>query len=107
MTWKGGGFPQIGPGGADCHPQRADLPRVMNGALGGTAFIKMPQSLASLPRKKTPACGCRRSGDAGRRVGMPIQGHGWAVGMECDRKMPLRQWFPEKDPPLLISAGTW
>ena len=27
----------------------------MNGTLGGTAFIKMPDDLSFLPRKKTPA----------------------------------------------------
>ena len=78
----------------------------MNGALGGTAFIKMPQSLASLPRKKTPslwmpAGAVMLAGGLGCLFKAMDGPSGWnAIG-----KCPLRQWFPEKDPPLLISAG--
>lgn len=78
----------------------------MNGALGGTAFIKMPDQLASLPRKKTPALwmpagAVMLAGELGCLFKAMDGPSGWNV----IGKSPLKQWFPERDPPLLISAG--
>lgn len=78
----------------------------MNGALGGTAFIKMPDRLASLPRKKTPALwmpagAVMLAGGLGCLFKAMDGPSGWNV----IGKSPLKQWFPEKDPPLLILAG--
>jgi inhibitor of KinA len=86
-----------------CSPQYLVL---MNGALGGTAFIKMPKALALLPRKKTPALSMPAgvvmlAGGLGCLFKAMDGPSGWNVIGKC----PLKQWFPEKDPPLLILAG--
>lgn len=78
----------------------------MNGALGGTAFIKMPERLAFLPRKKTPALWMPAgvvmlAGGLGCLFKAMDGPSGWNV----IGKSPLKQWFPDKDPPLLILAG--
>jgi inhibitor of KinA len=78
----------------------------MNGALGGTAFIKMPDPLAFLPRKKTPALwmpagAVMLAGGLGCLFKAMDGPSGWNV----IGKSPLKQWFPEKNPPLLILAG--
>ena len=76
------------------------------GFIGGSAHFKIPLPLDSLPRKKTPNLGVPRgavliAGGLGS-VFKPLAGPtGWYwIGMS-----PLRQWFPEKDPPLLILPG--
>lgn len=76
------------------------------GFIGGSAHFKIPPPLDSLPRKKTPNLGVPTgavliAGGLGS-VFKPLPGPtGWYwIGMS-----PLRQWFPEKDPPLLILAG--
>jgi inhibitor of KinA len=86
-----------------CRPQYLVL---MNGALGGTAFIKMPAALAFLPRKKTPVL----SMPAGvvmlaGGLGCLFKAMDGPSGWNVIGKSPLKQWFPEKDPPLLILAG--
>ena len=76
------------------------------GHMGGTAYFKAPAELAFLPRKKTPdlkapagaVCLAKGLGAAFKAMEGPTGWH-W-IGM-C----PLRQWFPEKDPPLLILPG--
>lgn len=78
----------------------------MNGFMGGTAFIKMPDQLASLPRKKTPvlwmpAGSVMFAGGLGTVFKVLDGPTGWHV----IGKSPLKQWFPEKTPPLLIVAG--
>ncbi|HSR13555.1 MAG TPA: carboxyltransferase domain-containing protein, partial [Thermodesulfobacteriota bacterium] len=78
----------------------------MNGALGGTAFIRMPERLASLPRKKTPALWVAAGVVmVAGGLGSLFKAMGGPSGWNVIGKSPLRQWFPEKDPPLLIVAG--
>jgi KipI family sensor histidine kinase inhibitor len=76
------------------------------GFIGGSAHFKVPPPLDSLPRKKTPNLGVPIgavliAGGLGS-VFKPMAGPtGWYwIGTS-----PLRQWFPEKDPPLLINPG--
>jgi len=76
------------------------------GFIGGSAHFKVPPPLDSLPRKKTPNLGVPMgavliAGGLGS-VFKPLAGPtGWYwIGTS-----PLRQWFPEKDPPLLILPG--
>jgi inhibitor of KinA len=76
------------------------------GFIGGSAHFKVPPPLDSLPRKKTPNLGAPAGAVliAGGLGGAfkPLPGPtGWYwIGTS-----PLRQWFPEKDPPLLIHPG--
>ena len=76
------------------------------GFIGGSAHFKIPPPLDSLPRKKTPNLGvpigavlvAGGMGGAFKPMAGPT---GWYwIGTS-----PLRQWFPEKDPPLLINPG--
>jgi len=76
------------------------------GFIGGSAHFRIPPPLDSLPRKKTPNLGVPAgavliAGGLGS-VFKPLAGPtGWYwIGMS-----PLKQWFPEKDPPLLILPG--
>ncbi len=76
------------------------------GFIGGSAHFKVPPPLDSLPRKKTPNLGVP-TGSVLIAGGMgsafkPLPGPtGWYwIGTS-----PLRQWFPDKDPPLLILPG--
>lgn len=76
------------------------------GFIGGSAHFKVPSPLDSLPRKKTPnlcvpAGAVLIAGGLGS-VFKPLAGPtGWYwIGTS-----PLRQWFPEKNPPLLILPG--
>ena len=76
------------------------------GFIGGSAHFKVLPPLDSLPRKKTPNLGVPAgavliAGGLGS-VFKPLPGPtGWYwIGTS-----PLRQWFPEKDPPLLILPG--
>ncbi len=76
------------------------------GFIGGSAHFKVPPPLDSLPRKKTPNLGVPAgavliAGGLGS-VFKPLAGPtGWYwIGLS-----PLKQWFPEKDPPLLILPG--
>lgn len=76
------------------------------GFIGGSAHFKVPSPLDSLPRKKTPNLGVPAgavliAGGLGS-VFKPLAGPtGWYwIGLS-----PLKQWFPEKDPPLLILPG--
>jgi inhibitor of KinA len=76
------------------------------GFIGGSAHFKIPPPLDSLPRKGTPNLGVPAgavliAGGLGS-VFKPLAGPtGWYwIGMS-----PLKQWFPEKDPPLLILPG--
>ncbi len=76
------------------------------GFIGGSAHFKVPPPLDSLPRKKTPNLGVPAgavliAGGLGS-VFKPLAGPtGWSwIGLS-----PLKQWFPEKDPPLLILPG--
>jgi inhibitor of KinA len=74
--------------------------------VGGTAFIKLPEKLAALPRKKTPVssvpAGAVMFAAGIGSVVKPVDG---PTGWHVIGKSPLKQWLPEKDPPLLILAG--
>ena len=76
------------------------------GFIGGSAHFKVPSPLDRLTRKKTPNLGTPRGavlvagglGSAFKTIAAPT---GWYwIGTS-----PLRGWFPEKDPPLLINPG--
>jgi len=76
------------------------------GMIGGTAYYKGDGELFNLPRKKTPTLSCPAGsvllaaglGSALKPVGGPT---GWySIG-----RSPLRQWYPDKDPPVLVKAG--
>jgi inhibitor of KinA len=76
------------------------------GFIGGSAHFKIMPPLDSLPRKKTPNLGVP-AGAVLLAGGMkstfkPLAGPtGWYwIGTS-----PLQQWFPKKDPPLLINPG--
>jgi inhibitor of KinA len=76
------------------------------GFIGGSAHFKVPPPLDSLPRKKTPNLGVPMgavliAGGLGS-VFKPLAG---PTGWYWIGRSPLRQWFPEKDPPLLILPG--
>ena len=76
------------------------------GFIGGSAHFKVPPPLDTLTRKKTPNFGAPSGavliagglGSAFKTIAAPT---GWYwIGTS-----PLRGWFPEKDPPLLINPG--
>ncbi|MBM4330888.1 MAG: allophanate hydrolase subunit 1 [Deltaproteobacteria bacterium] len=76
------------------------------GFIGGSAHFKVSPPLDSLTRKKTPNLGvpigavliAGGMGSAFKPIAGPT---GWYwIGTS-----PLRQWFPKKDPPLLINPG--
>jgi KipI family sensor histidine kinase inhibitor len=80
----------------------------INGAIGGTAYFKGIGKLFALPRKKTPvifypAGSLLFAGGLGivfKAVDGPT---GWyGIGQS-----PLRQWYPERTPPVLIKTGDW
>jgi inhibitor of KinA len=76
------------------------------GFIGGSAHFKVLPPLDSLPRKKTPNLGVPAgavlvAGGLGS-VFKPLAG---PTGWYWIATSPLRQWFPEKDPPLLILPG--
>ncbi len=76
------------------------------GFIGGSAHFKVPPPLDSLPRKKTPNLGVPMgavliAGGMGS-VFKPLAG---PTGWYWIGQSPLRQWFPEKTPPLLILPG--
>jgi KipI family sensor histidine kinase inhibitor len=76
------------------------------GFIGGSAHFKVPPPLDRLTRKKTPNLGAPQGavliagglGSAFKTIAAPT---GWYwIGTS-----PLRGWFPEKNPPLLINPG--
>ncbi len=76
------------------------------GFIGGSAHFKVPPPLDALPRKKTPNLGVPMgavliAGGMGS-VFKPLAG---PTGWYWIGQSPLRQWFPEKTPPLLILPG--
>jgi inhibitor of KinA len=80
----------------------------INGAIGGTAFFKGIGKLFALPRKKTPvifypAGSLLFAGGMGA-VFKAVDGPtGWyGIGQS-----PLRQWYPDRNPPVLIKPGDW
>ena len=80
----------------------------INGAIGGTAYFKGVGKLFSLPRKKTPvifypAGTLLLAGGMGTVLKAVDGPTGWyGIGQS-----PLRQWYPDRDPPVLIKSGDW
>jgi inhibitor of KinA len=76
--------------------------------LCGTAFFKGTDEIFHVPRKKTPAL-LHPEGDVNLANGLgtvfsPVSTPtGWyGIG-----RSPLRQWYPHRDPPVLIKSGDW
>lgn len=80
----------------------------INGAIGGTAYFKGIGKLFDLPRKKTPvifypAGSLLFAGGLGTAFKAVDGPTGWyRIGQS-----PLRQWYPERTPPVLIQSGDW
>lgn len=78
----------------------------VTGHVGGTAFFKGKGELFKLTRKKTPVifypAGSLIFADGIGAVFKSIGGPtAWySIGMS-----PLRQWYPDRDPPVLIKSG--
>jgi len=85
---------------------------LMTGFIAGRAFFKFKDKLFDLPRKKTVApfpdggvCFSSGLGDVGGRQppGIPSGWSGWYfIG-----RTPIRQFLPDRNPPVLIKAGDW
>lgn len=82
---------------------------------GGLAYFKIKDKLFDLPRKKTPTFrtsgggavfAAGQGGFSGRRP-LGMEGKREATGWWFIGRTPLRQWLPDRDPPLLIKAGDW
>lgn len=79
---------------------------LFTGFIGGSAQYKIPPPLDAIKRRKTPD----QEAPAGSVIiagglGSAIRGIGGLTGWQWIAMSPLRQWQPEKDPPLLINAG--
>lgn len=76
--------------------------------LGGAAFYKGNDKIFDVPRKKTPVLlhpeGTVNLANGLGTAFMPLSGPtGWyGIG-----RSPLRQWYPDRDPPVLIRSGDW
>ena len=80
----------------------------ITGHIGGTAFFKGIGKLFDLPRKKTPVisypAGSILLADGMGVVFKAADGPtAWYGIGHC----PLRQWYPERNPPVLIKPGNW
>ena len=80
----------------------------INGAIGGTAFFKGIGKLFDLPRKKTPVVsypvGCISIVGGMGSVFKSLDG---PSGWYSIARSPLRQWYPDRNPPVLIKPGDW
>lgn len=79
---------------------------LQTGFIGGSAHFKVPPPLDSLRRKKTlnsgvPTGSVLVAGGLGSAF-KPLAG---PTGWYWIGRSPLRQWYPERDPPLLINPG--
>ena len=76
--------------------------------LGGAAFFKGTDKMFDVPRKKTPVLlhpqGTVNLANGLGTAFMPMDSPtGWyGIG-----RSPLRQWYPDRDPPVLIKSGDW
>jgi len=76
--------------------------------LCGAAFFKGTDRIFNVPRKKTPVLlhpeGTVNLANGLGTVFMPLASPtGWyGIG-----RSPLRQWHPDRDPPVLIKSGDW
>ena len=80
----------------------------INGHIGGSAFFKGIGKLFDLPRKKTPVL----SYPAGvllfaNGMGVVLKAVEGPTGWHGIGRSPLRQWYPDRNPPVLIKSGDW
>ncbi len=88
---------------------------LMTGFIGGLAHFKFKDKLFDLPRKKTPTVPTSDGGvgfaaglgAAGGRRPLGMKGKGSPTGWWLIGRSPIRQWLPDRDPPLFIKAGDW
>ena len=86
---------------------------LMTGFLAGRAYFKFRDKLFDLPRKRTPVH--VPEGAVGFAGGQGNLGTREPLGMKrrtpsgwwCIGRTPMRQWLPDKDPPVLIKSGSW
>jgi inhibitor of KinA len=80
----------------------------INGAIGGMGFFKGIGRLFDLPRKKTPAL-FTPPGSIPIAAGMGgvFKAIGGPSGWYNIAQSPLRQWYPDRNPPVLIKTGDW
>ena len=80
----------------------------INGHIGGSAFFKGIGELFELPRKKTPAlsypAGTLLFADG---MGVVFKALDGPTGWHGIGQSPLRQWYPDRNPPVLIKSGDW
>lgn len=80
----------------------------INGHIGGTAFFKGLGKLFELPRKKTPVlsypAGSLLFADG---MGVALKAMEGPTGWHGIGRSPLRQWYPDRNPPVLIKSGDW
>jgi allophanate hydrolase subunit 1 len=86
---------------------------LLTGGAGGIAYFKFRDKLFDLPRKKTPAF-IATDGAVGFAAGIGSAGSRQPQGMKGKTsgwwfigRTPIRQWLPDRDPPVLIKAGDW
>jgi KipI family sensor histidine kinase inhibitor len=76
--------------------------------LGGTAFFKGTDPIFDVPRKKTPVLlhlqGTVNLANGLGSVLMPLDS---PTGWHGLGRSPLRQFYPERNPPVLIKTGDW
>lgn len=88
---------------------------LLTGGAGGIAYFKFRDRLFDLPRKKTPAFKptdgavgfAAGIGTAGSRDPQGTKGKGQLSGWWFIGRTPIRQWLPDRDPPVVIEAGNW
>lgn len=80
----------------------------INGHIGGSAFFKGKGKLFELSRKKTPVlfypAGSLLFADG---MGVAFKAVDGPSGWYNIGRSPLRQWYPDMDPPVLIKPGNW
>ncbi len=80
----------------------------INGAIGGMAFFKGIGKLFDLPRKKTPVLFTPPGSiPIASGMGGVFKAVGGPSGWYNIAQSPLRQWYPERNPPVLIKTGDW
>ena len=87
---------------------------LMTAFIGGLAYFKFDDKLFDLPRKKTPTYAADGGvgfaaglGAAGGRKPLGMKGKGSPTGWWSIGRTPIRQWLPDRDPPVFVKAGDW
>jgi len=81
---------------------------IFNGFTGGTAYFKGDNELFDLPRKKTPVLYCPEGSLVfSDSLATVFRATGGPTGWYSIGRSPLKQWYPHKDPPILIKIGDW